>query len=504
MQSKKFILSICLFILTAFFITACSDSNDNNTSSNEPKTAKIIMNDYTRYALFPDGSLFAWGSNQYGLLGSGSDAVNSEKPVYITENIKEIFADDNVTYAVTYDNVLYAWGYNDYGQTGTGSDAAYINIPTKVNGITGNIKKIYTIDKSVFALTYEGLIYAWGDNTNGLLGLGLEDTKINTPQKIADINGFIKELVINKLKFSVFALTTDNSLYAWGDNLYGQLGIGNNNGIINTPVKVEGITGNIKNIYTGVYSTFALTEDNSIYAWGQNQNGQLGLGLDNVTVNTPEKVNGITGNIKEIITNRYSVYVLTYDNTLYLWGNNMDGQLGFSAENPIINTPQKVENIGTVKNVYTAQFATFIVTADNSLYTSGANNYGQLGVGDWDDRYAFDKVNGYTENINKMFSDLNCTYMLTDDNSIYDWGSNSYGELGLGDDINKFSPEKVNGISGTIKDIFANGTQVYLLMEDGSIYSWGDNSFIVDITEYHGLLGRDGSNYEPQKILFVK
>lgn len=61
MQSKKFILSICLFILTAFFITACSDSNDNNTSSNEAKTAKIIMNDYTRYALFQDGSLFAWG-----------------------------------------------------------------------------------------------------------------------------------------------------------------------------------------------------------------------------------------------------------------------------------------------------------------------------------------------------------------------------------------------------------------------------------------------------------
>lgn len=170
----------------------------------------------------------------------------------------------------------------------------------------------------------------------------------------------------------------------------------------------------------------------------------------------------------------------------------------------IINTPQKVENIGAVKNVYTAQFATFIVTADNSLYTSGANNYGQLGVGDWDDRYAFDKVNGYTGNINKMYSNQYCTYMLTDDNSLYDWGSNAYGELGLGDDINKFSPEKVNGITGTIKDIFANGTQVYLLMEDGSIYSWGDNSFIVDIAEYYGLLGRDGSNYEPQKILFVK
>lgn len=503
-------MSIYIFILTLFFVTACSSSDTNNISSGDnssntdSKATRVIMQNNTRYALFADGSLFAWGDNTYGLLGSGSDAVNSEKPVYIAENIKEIFASDNVTYAVSNDNTLYAWGYNEYGQTGTGNNAANINTPSKVNGITGNIKTIYTIDNSVFALTDDGSLFAWGDNTNGLLGLGLAESKVTTPQKITSINGFIKEIAVNKSKFSVFAITDDNSLYAWGDNQYGQIGIGNNNGIINTPAKIDGITGNMKQIYTGEYSSYALTYDNSIYAWGNNQNGQLGLGLDNITVNTPAKINGITGNIKEIINNSNSVYVLTDDNSLYLWGDNQNGELGLGAERPIVNTPVKIDNLGAVKNIYPAMFATFIVTTDNSLYASGANNYGQLGLGNLEKRYAFEKVSGYTGNINKIYSNLSCTYMLTDDNSLYDWGSNSYGELGLGDDINRFKPEKVNGISGVIKDIFVNGEQAYLLMEDDSIYSWGLNDFMIDITAYNGLLGRTGSSYEPQKILFNK
>ena len=440
MGLKKYIYSFLLSILVILFISACGDSGIENKQD-----SKVAINYETVYALLSDGSLFAWGSNEYGLLGSGNSTASSDKPVYILGNIKQIFASDNVTFAITYGNSLYAWGNNNFGQTGTGNNAQSINIPTKINGITGNIKKIYTIDKSAFALTDDGSVYTWGDNTNGMLGLGVSDAIVNTPQKITSINSFIKDLVVNRLKFSVLALTSDNSLYAWGDNQYGQLGIGNNNSIVTTPTKV----------------------------------------------------NGITGNIKEIITNRYSVYVLTDDNSLYIWGNNRDGQLGLGKENPVINTPTKIDTFGAVKNVYTAQFATFIVTTDNALYASGANNHGQLGVGDLDDRYAFEKVNGYTGNINKMFSDLYCSYMLTDDNSIYDWGSNGYGELGLGDDVDRFNPQKVNNISGVIKDIFTNGAQVYLLMDDDSIYSWGD----VDIVN---MLGREGVNNEPLKISFIK
>lgn len=505
MGFKKYIYSFLLSILVILFISACGDSDIENKSD-----SKVAINYETVYALLSDGSLFAWGSNNYGLLGSGNSTANSDKPVYILGNIKQIFASDNVTFAITYGNSLYAWGNNNFGQTGTGNNAQSINIPTKVNGITGNIKKIYTIDKSAFALTDDGSVYAWGDNTNGMLGLGVSNAIVNTPKKITSINGIIKDLVVNYNNFSVFALTEDNSLYVWGNNQNGQLGIVNNNGITNTPTKVNGITGNIKRIYAGDYSTYALTEDGSLYAWGNNQNGQLGLGLDNVIVNTPTKINGITGTIKEVIVynrpynntkyNHNHVYVITEDGSLYLWGNNEKGQLGLGQEKAIINTPTKIDTLGVVKNVFAGLDATFILTADNSLYASGATHFGQLGLGDLGGAsmiYAFQKVTGYTGNITKFYSHSSCTFALTDDNYLYDWGSNSYGELGLGDDVNRNMPEKVNGLTGAMKDIFTNGALAYLLMEDDSIYSWGEAA-VID------MLGRDGLNNEPHKILFTK
>ena len=511
MVIKKIKFLIIFSIISLFFISACSNSNNNNGSNTvvDNKTAaKVIVSNNTVYALLSDCSLFSWGSNDYGLLGSGNSVASSDKPVYILGNIKDIFTGNDVIFAVSNDNSLFAWGNNNFGQTGTGNNAQFINIPTKINGITGNIKNIYTIAGSVFVLTDEGSIYAWGDNTNGLLGLGVSDATVNLPQKITSINGIIKDLVVNYNNFSVFALTEDNTLYVWGNKQNGQLGIENSNGVTSTPTKVNGITGNIKKIYAGDESTYALTEDSSLYAWGNNQHGQLGLGLDNVIVNTPTKINGITGTIKEVIVynrpynntqyNYNHVYVITEDSSLYLWGNNEKGQLGLGQEKPIINTPTKIDTLGAVKNVYAGLDATFILTADNSLYASGATHFGQLGLGDLGGVsmiYAFQKVTGYTGNITKFYSRNTCTYALTDDNSVYDWGSNSYGELGLGDDIDRNIPTKVNGLTGVIKDIYTNGSQVFLLMEDDSIYSWGDNIYI---------LGRDGLNNEPHEILFTK
>lgn len=179
MQSKKFILSICLFILTAFFITACSDSNDNNTSSNEPKTAKIIMNDYTRYALTDDNSLYVWGNNEHGQLGIG-DIISTYIPVKVSGingTIKDIYTYYSSVYAVTEDGALYSWGDNGLGQLGVNNTVEYVKTPTKLSGINGAVNKVYTGD-SVYVITNDNAVYSFGSNEfwfeyvqyNGLLG----------------------------------------------------------------------------------------------------------------------------------------------------------------------------------------------------------------------------------------------------------------------------------------------------------------------------------------------
>ena len=281
MQKKKFIITLLFAVLSIFMITACSDSsNESNNSGNnggggtvqpEPEpdnlTVKKFYNfdayySFSAYALLSDGSLYTWGDNKYGQLGLG-DKAN-----------QHYFASNNQK----------------------------INIPDKINEL-----------------------------------IGLKDTYYDTS----------KRMYIDK--FSLYAITENGELYAWGDNSDGQLGIGNTDNQTK-PVKVTGITGKIKQLITleningllfSDFYVYAITEDGSLYAWGYNGEGLLGVG-DKMDRNTPTKVN-LPGMVKEIMHNSYSVYTILEDGSLYAWGNNnYSGQLGVGSENEYVNTPTKV------------------------------------------------------------------------------------------------------------------------------------------------------------------
>ena len=362
MQKKKLIITLIYAVLSIFMITACSDSNNgsNNSGNNggdgsvlpEPKPDPNAVKEFyhfttwnntlrlwqdSLYAILDNGSLYAWGNNKDGQLGLGltDEYVAYNKKVDIPGKVKLIkCAGENLTesacYVITEDGALYVWGKNSYGQLGVG-DEVNKNTPTKVN-LPGKIKELITTNgSSVYALMEDSSLYSWGENYSGQLGVGDKINK-NTPT-IVNLSGKIKKLITSSS--ASHAILEDGSLYAWGKNYYGELGIGSNEDK-NTPTKVTAINGKIMDLiinsdknYTTYKSIFAILEDGSLYAWGNNKGGQLGIGSWEDNINSPTKVTDINGKVTKVMTFIYvyeeifstyvdaRTYILTESSSLY-------------------------------------------------------------------------------------------------------------------------------------------------------------------------------------------
>ena len=498
MQKKKLIITLLFAVLSIFTITACSDSsNESNSGVNnggggtvqpEPEpdnlTVKKFYNfdayySFSAYALLSDGSLYTWGDNKYGQLGLGDKA---NRYYYPSENQK-------------------------------------INIPDKINELIGLKDTGYDTSErttfykfSLYAITENGELYAWGDNSDGQLGIGNNDNQ-SIPVKVTGINGKIKQLITLKKYdgeaffdyFYVYALTEDGSLYAWGYNGEGLLGVGDKMDR-NTPTKVN-LPGKIKELMHNSYSVYTILEDGSLYAWNNNTptptkinlpgkvinligNGNYAILEDgslysSVSINsTPTKVN-LPGKVINLI----GQFAILEDGSLYAWGNNDSGQLGIGSENDYVDTPTKVNLPGKVKEVKQSAFSssTYVLLEDGTLYTCGSNYYGQLGLGSDEKKVSIPTKVDLPDTIKELITNGYSVYAILEDGSLYAWGDNRYnGELGVGSENDYVNtPTKVN-LPGKIKELIIYGLSIYAILEDNSLYAWGYNGI--------GLLGVGSEN----------
>ena len=247
-------------------------------------------------------------------------------------------------------------------------------------------------------------------------------------------------------------------------------------GNVLTPYKVAGIDGNIKEVIANNNTVYVLT-DTGLYAWGDNRRGQVGNGTSGAIVRIPHKVKGIDGNIKEVIVNYKdlyandkTVYVLT-DTGLYAWGYNSYGQVGNGTTDRVL-TPHKVKGIeGNIKEIVYYNNGTVYVLTDTGLYAWGSNGFGEVGNGTIDNVLTpYKAVNG---NIKEIVYNNRTVYVLTDD-GLYAWGYNKYGQVGNGKTESIRTPHKAEGIEGNIKEVIVNNNTVYVLTDTG-LYAWGDN-----------------------------
>ena len=324
---------------------------------------------YHTIALKQNGTVWAWGNNENGQIGDGTNENTViALPVLDLTGIEELAAGDFFSIALKEDGTVWAWGQNDFGQLGDGTFEDR-NQPVQVSGLT-NVISIAAGRAHSVALRDDGSVWTWGVNRYGQLGDGtVLDSR--TPVRVSGLSDV--EAIAAGGGWAM-ALKSDGRVWSWGQNDAGQLGDGFQTNR-NTPVQISDISG-IEAIAAGDYHGLAL-KPNTVFAWGENKEGQLGNGTNTNSL-TPVQVSGLTTATSVAAGSRHSLARLS-DGSVRAWGWNKYGQLGHGEDG-------EDTGLSGIKSVSAGGDFSLALKTDGTIQMWGHNRYGQLGDGTLDDR----------------------------------------------------------------------------------------------------------------------
>jgi alpha-tubulin suppressor-like RCC1 family protein len=284
---------------------------------------------YHSLGIQADGTLYAWGYNLFWQLGR-IDQTDRFTPTMVVAQPKwrSVAAGDQHSLGIATDGSLYYWGSGPgigvNHPLGNNSDP--LQTPTKVNADTDWVA-IAAGRKHSLALKANGSLWAWGANDHYQLGVITTPTIPSfesSPTQLGLGNNGIVYMAVACGYYHTLALMTDGSLIAWGDNTYGQLGVGNT--VPGMFLQRVGTDNNWVAVAAGQYHSLALKADGSLYAWGRNNGGQLGQG-NTTQQNSPQLVG--TGYVAVARgEGAYQVMAIKKNGSLWCWGSNWFGQLG--------------------------------------------------------------------------------------------------------------------------------------------------------------------------------
>jgi uncharacterized protein YjdB len=456
-------------------IAKCTVTVSNTTVSvtgvslNTPATTLIVNDQEQLSAIIQPGSAtnqnLAWSSSNEAIaIVSGSGLVTAigigtaditvttqdggktaKCAVTVTHMVfTTIAAGNHYTLAIRDDGSLWAWGRNSYGSLGVGIEERYLKmqpIPRRINAANdwvavsaGNVHSV--------ALKADGSLWAWGANGGGRLGDGTNTTRV-APVQVAGAAKNWKTIASLNGNHTL-AIKTDGSLWAWGVNNFGQLGDGTNTDRF-TPVRI-GAANDWAAVSAGQYHTMAIKADGSLWGWGANDRSQIedySYNWNSRDKLTPVRI-GAANDWVAVEAGEYSTMALKADGSLWGWGDHV----GWGDR---VTQPRQVVGEGMDWTVVSDGYAhTVALKANGSLWAWGAYSYDQLFDGvSQSYKNAPGQVGGANDWVAVSAGQAH-TVALKADGSIWTWGYNDYGQLGRkAVDVLDMRPSQVDAVMVT-------------------------------------------------------
>jgi alpha-tubulin suppressor-like RCC1 family protein len=425
-------------------------------------------------ALQSNGTLWSWGNNSYGQLGNNS-ATNISSPIQVgaLSLWSQISSGYYSTLAIQSNGTLWAWGNNAFGQLGLNT-STYYSSPVQV-GALSNWATVLISSFSGLSIVSNGSLYAWG--TNGFGQLGQNDTvNRSSPVQVA-LAGPYNQIGVGL--GNGYAIKNDGTLWAIGRGVFGTLGTGSTTDASSlVQVGSSSLWTNVSGSRLGV---LAIQTPGTLWAWGNNASGSLGLNTSGGTFSTPVQVGALSNWTRAAGGNDFSL-ALKNDGTLWSWGTNGNGQLGLNTNGGTFSTPVQVGALTTWTRISAGNAHSGFIQSNGTLWMCGYNVTGQLGVNTSTTRISSPVQVGTLS----VWTQISCgsgpgnlygfSMAVQSNGTLWAWGNDGYGQLGLNTSANYSSPVQVGALS-TWTNILCGYYNALAVQNNGTLWTWGNNSY---------------------------
>ncbi len=468
-------------------------TSPSNSAANTGLKMLALAGGHTCAIKNRDGSLWCWGLNSNGQLGDLTTNDTSSFRGISSEDWISVALGDKHSCGILADNKIMCWGINLSGQLGNGS-TAQSSEPLDITPDTDWLL-VDTGTNHTCAIRDDRSLWCWGDNSRSQLGDGniadpgdLDGNNLTLPKQIGTQTDWTAISLGDEFSCGIRTISdTDKRIYCWGDNSDGQLGQDPLSlDPVSAPLQESSSLADWDNLATGYNHSCAIKQDQTLHCWGDNQYGQLGQGTTSDSF-IPLPISAGGGNLwTDVATGNGHTCGIKDDATLWCWGNNAIGQLGVGNTSHLA-TPTQISHDNDWLSVFAGNGTTCAIDSEHIGFCWGQNENGQLGNGvstDTDRPRMFDNSDSWL----RLDSGVEHSCGLKDESGLMTlWcgGGNSFGQLGIGSTANQATPIQIKGSNGLLDYWLSFSSGHYhscAIYSDQALYCWGKNS--------HGQLGK--------------